>query len=285
MNNSDQILEKIDSFLTGKMTPIERTQFESEIATDPNLASEVQFQQQIIKSIKQNRMLELKSKLQTIEVSSKSRWLSQSFMGGAAATLALTIIGFTYLQYVKHDDNPHINAKNINHNTEYQILTKNTNTEAEAISSDNEIANTPTIDNSKKPENIEESITYDNVSAPNLSLNTEDDKTITNNSLSTLDNLESVEIMKSGAVDVEIEFKNTNAKSLAYKFYDQKLYLYGKFNTKNPYEVIEINTKFGKEFYLKFDKAYYTIQSGMVEKTPLTEIVNETLIEKLNHLN
>jgi len=279
---SEQILEKVDLYLTDNLSPIDKTQFESEIASNSVLREEVDFQKDVVNSIKENRRLELKSRLQNIEVSSKSKWMSKNFFGGVAATVVLGLIGFSYYEYTKNDNNPDLTAQNRIFITDFKAQDNN-------IATIDDIKNPTylTEETEKITEEKEENtdIDLENINVPNLEINTTDEQNVSNNSLATLDDLESVEIMNSGAVNVEIEFKNPNSKHLAYKFYDQKLYLFGKFNTKNPYEVIEINTKFGKEFYLKFDKSYYTIENGMVDKTPLFKVDNSKLIKKLEELN
>ena len=289
---SEQVLEKIDLYLTNKLSPIESTQFESEIASDPVLSEEVNFQKDIINSIKSNRQLELKSRLQGIEVSSKSKWFSKSFLGGVAAATILGTAGFIYYQYTKNDDNPHRIAEN--ESTVLEFTPKTISTEENQLSLHDETTNDITSNDIQATSNTvedennteTESINYNDINVPEIELNANSENEISTNSLATIDNLESVEIMKGGgASEINIEFYSPNAKKLAYKFYDQKLYLFGKFNTKNPYEVIEINTKFGKEFYLKFDKSYYTIKKGIVDKTPLIKVENSQLIEKLNGLN
>ena len=282
---SEQITEKIDLHLRGELSPIENTQFETEVASNPELAQEVDLQKQIINSIKENRTLELKSRLSSIEVSSKAKWMSKTFFGGVAATVVLGIAGFTYHQYTKNNNNPDVTANDVQFIRQYDKV--DNAIEEVAI---NTVDLTPTENNNITTSSVdnntsEESVDYNNISAPDIDLNTNEESNVSTNSLATLDDLESVEIMNSGAVNVEIEFKNPNSKKLAYKFYDQKLYLFGKFNTKNPYEVIEINTKFGKEFYLKFDKSYYTIKNGIIDKTPLVRVTNDKLVQKLNNLN
>ena len=283
---SANIIEKIDLYVTGKLSPIDATQFESEISSDPILGDEVNFQKDVINSIKESRGLELKTRLQGIEVSSKAKWFSKAFLSGTAATVVLGIIGFSYYEYSKNDNNPEIIAETLQVVLDYTPITLDSDdNDSESIAIEEEAGNESFIVSTSNEVSNTETLDYENINAPDMELNSDGDGNVSTNTLATLDDLESVEIMKSGAINVKVEFHSPNSKKLAYKFYDQKLHLFGKFNDKNPYEVIEINTKFGKEYYLKFDKSYFTIKNGIVDKTPLLKVDNEQLVNKLNNLN
>ena len=52
---NEQMIERIDDYLSGDLSAIESTQFESEIASSPELQGEVNFQSDVINSIKENR--------------------------------------------------------------------------------------------------------------------------------------------------------------------------------------------------------------------------------------
>jgi len=274
----EQMINKIDNYLTGNLSPIESTQFESELASNVALQEEVEFQSEIIDSIKEYKRLELKSRLNKIKVSTKSKWFGKIAITGIAASVTIATIGLFYYEYTKFDINPIYTARDkqiISNYEEYthtepEVLNLNTEEQVEVREEFSPI--------------IEEEKTIDltDVSAPNLSINDSEDRELTNNPLETIEDLESVSILSSGGANVEIEFKK--GKKIAYKFFDQKLFLFGKFNKSSPYEVIEIKTQFGKEFYLKFDNSYYTIKKGVVDKTPLIKIDNNRLIKKLNNL-
>lgn len=285
---SEQILTKIDLYVTGKLSPVEATQFESEIATDVALQNEVSFQQDIVESIRMERTLQLKTKLQAIDVSSTSWWASKGFLGGSAAALFVGMASFMYWEYSKNDDTPFTHAMEkpvISAYEEYSETDAMANSTTATLEDANGESSSADMRASSLPNTTEteDNNTNINVNAPALTLNTEEEKGITTNSLASLDDLKSVEILNSAKANIDIQIVK-KTKKLYYQFYDQKLFLFGNFDG-SPYEVIEIDTHFGKEFYLKFDKSYYTIQNGIVDKTPLEKITNSALVEKLNELN
>src|SRR5699024_6314417 len=82
---------------------------------------------------------------------------------------------------------------------------------------------------------------------------------------------------------VEIESKEDERHTFHYKFYNNKLYLYGDF--KNiPYEIIELNTISGKSLYLYYKDSFYYLESNQMEVSPLQQIKDEKLIEELDSL-
>lgn len=278
---NEQMIEKIDLYLTGNLTPIESTQFESEIASNPELQNEVNFQSEIVNSIKESRRLELKSRLSNIEVSSKSKWFSNTAIGGIAATVIVSFSIFGYNEYTKHDNNPTIIAQEqevASFDERNNAGITNTNTELNVYNKI--IQSTSNTENNNEEDKSNLDLT--DVNAPDFAINDTEEEAVTNNSLATIKDVEKVNILSSGAANVAVEFKG--GRKLAYKFYDEKLFLFGKFNEAKPYEVIEIKTHFGKEFYLKFNNDFYTIVKGKIDKTPLTKIENNKLIKKLNDL-
>lgn len=276
---NEQMIERIDDYLSGDLSAIESTQFESEIASSPELQGEVNFQSDVINSIKENRRLELKSRLSNIEVSSKSKWFSNTAIGGIAATVIIGSAIFGYSEYTKHDNNPTLIAQEQEVTVfEERLITRaTTNTDEETS-----IEIILPSDDSQITEEKGDKLDLTEVTAPDLTINDSEDESVTTNSLATIKNVDNVNILSSGAANVAVEFKG--GRKLAYKFFDDKLFLFGKFNEAKPYEVIEIKTHYGKEFYLKFESDYYTIVKGKVEKTPLTKIGNHKLIKKLNDL-
>ena len=64
--------ELIDDYLTNKLSDTQREVFEQQLASDPTLKADVEFQRQIIDGLQKARAAELKSMLRNIPISSGS---------------------------------------------------------------------------------------------------------------------------------------------------------------------------------------------------------------------
>ena len=65
-----------------------------------------------------------------------------------------------------------------------------------------------------------------------------------------------------------------------YQFFDSKLFIYGDFKSK-PYEILEINTEGSRAYYLFFENNYYGLKSNQQKLTRLRRISNEKLVKEL----
>ena len=84
--------------------------------------------------------------------------------------------------------------------------------------------------------------------------------------------------------NIEVLTDNTRKKySFHYQFSGEKLYLYGSFD-KDLYEILEFNSDNQRTVFLYYRNKYYPIFSDTKKITPLEELDQKSLIEKLNNI-
>ena len=92
-------IENIDSYLDGSMSQSDRTLFEQSLESDPGLKREFDFQKNLVDGIKEARRLELKTRLNSIDVSglSSGSGLSAGTITAGVVITAGLIIGGYYM--------------------------------------------------------------------------------------------------------------------------------------------------------------------------------------------
>lgn len=85
----DKNIDLIDNYLTGNLSQEQATAFENSMASDPTLKAEVDFQNDVINSIKDHRKSELKERLNSINVTSSSTSVWQK-VAIAASTILIS---------------------------------------------------------------------------------------------------------------------------------------------------------------------------------------------------
>ncbi len=301
MNRKFDYTAQIESYLEGNMSADEMKSFEATLQTDPALNAEFQLQQDVISSLKEYRKAELKSRLDQVNVGSYSGNLTGLKVAFTAAITAAVGLGVYYFAVQEPDQ---ITSQiQIEENIEAPIaelesLSENypgeTATEAlipleeaeridkvsKAPSEEKEIKETP-VKEEAAPANVSSHI---NVVTPNVIESFEGDHIEESDTeLEAPKNKLEESFVSEKLSTVEVESKAGNTNSFHYKFYNNKLYLYGDF--KNiPYEIIEFNTVSGKSLYLYYQGSYYYLELNQMEMTPLPKINEEKLVEELDSL-
>lgn len=287
--------DHIEAFLENKLSQAENIQFQTELEKDPLLKNEVDLQEDIIESLKSSRKMELKNRLNNIEVS-----LNPSYTGiKVAASIVLSgLIGWGIHSYM-------------NNEIPSADITNPSTTEVTAL------ADQPS---DEKPESIifknEELTVSEKISSPVISeqntkaITSAPSKKTTTVVTETIGKVESkpartpqlIEQLETetfhsednftipegkvaqitenrSGIDVSVD-KNSD-KQFHYKYHDNKLFLYGNFDSKT-YEILELNTYNGKQVYLNVDDNYYLLKSNQLEAAPLNKITDKKLIGDLN---
>lgn len=294
MNKKFDYTAQIENYLEGNMSGDEMKSFESSLQKDPALQSELQFQKDIINSLKEFRKTELKARLDQVNVGSYSG-ISTGLK--IALTIALSASIGLGIYYFSNDDTAIENQTNTEQAEENIIP---------AIEPSNAIENEPNslegdeneIENSEPSTAVEEKrkdIAKNEKSAPK-------EKMVTVVTPSVIESFENDEVLEENETEidapknklenkteeeslsaVEIKSEGEYANTFHYKFYNSKLYLYGDF--KNiPYEIIEFNTVSGKSLYLYYQGSFYYLELNQMEVSPLQKINEEKLIEELDSL-
>lgn len=291
MNKKFNYIEQIEQYLEGTMSGAELETFERLLDNDPALQSEFQLQQDIVNAIKETRKAELKARLDNVNVSAYNGGISGTkiiLTGALTAAIGLGIYFYTQDEAVVADK---IDL------TQEEIIAS----EEETIFVQPEIIPAPSIDANKTDEivahnvikakeatvSIQEDEKNEATTAitkinPPLPASFEEGVDNTNTELNTPKNKLS-EAAAAEVTAVEIENKEDNSHNFHYKFYNNKLYLYGDF--KNiPYELIELNTVSGKSLYLYYKESFYYLEPNQMEISPLNQIKDENLVSELDSL-
>ena len=101
-------------------------------------------------------------------------------------------------------------------------------------------------------------------------------------SATTADPIEDEKDERTSGSALDDEIIETKASKIKYRYYDGKLYLYGKFQ-QEPYEILEINSASGRRIYLYHLTNFYEISSSD-KPVELKAIDNSKLIQELEIL-
>ncbi len=300
MPQQDQI-DKIEQYHSGNMSPEETALFEKELASDPALKAESDFQSEIINGIKEYRKSQLKTRLDAIDVSpgwiefAQQSSLVKSFGGIAVATAIGSGVYFFADSKKEIPQREIANVESISDMTvpvyeevtfEWAIkelkpvaINKTEKIREVEIASTQEIKEEPVATSESKNTVLEvnkqeESFTPD-FSAPDagdVSDNSEMSSTV-------LDEVPEVAGTDNELDPIEVETKNSKSSKIKYKYYDGKLFLNGNFS-KEPYEILEINSASGRRIYLLHLNKYYEVKIND-RLSELPEVTDIKLIQEL----
>ena len=285
-----RLQEKIDTYHAGKMTPEESAAFESEIAKDPSLVAESNFQKEIVDGLKAYRKSQLKARLDAVDIAptwiefAQQSTLMKSFGGVAIATM----IGAGVYFYAEPDEKSVSTSEmKIDAPTE-QSLAFDWNIVPASISKQTKVdfAVPNTTQSSETKETVvdlpvveEESVLFTpTFEAPNAG------KVEAEEALETapLDELPVDNSPESAEDAVDVDTEITESLDVKYKYYDGKLFLSGDFD-RAPYEILEINSASGRRIYVKYLNKYYRVETTD-RLSILPEVKDQAVIEELKLL-
>ncbi|MTI39112.1 hypothetical protein [Fulvivirga lutimaris] len=278
MSNNDLI----NSYFEGAMTEVEKQDFLNLVSSDPAMKKEFDFQQDVIEGLKNARIAELKARLDNVAVGGgyTGSIISKVAVVGAVALVAGLAYYFNQPSTETIEVAPKEVVEDVNNliteqpEIEQVASEESSNTMAE----ESQVNEEPTRITSRKPAKKEEvEINKPQLVEP-LDLSEEGDED--------LDVPEAVLNKKSEtsnpAIDVEID--NSKKKySFHYQLKDGRLFLYGAFD-KGLYEILEFNTSKGKTLYLYYKESYYGLSKTQSEITPLSEVKDAALLNKLEQV-
>ncbi|MEM9338082.1 MAG: hypothetical protein AAGA66_05095 [Bacteroidota bacterium] len=303
MKHHEQI-NRIDLYHSGQMSPQEQIAFEKELVADPSLKAESEFQSDIIQGLKEYRKLQLKSRLDAIDVS--GGWLGvvqQSVfvksMGGVAIA---SLIGAGVYFYGVSPKEPMIDEGHqvfiastdvgvppLQSQKAFEWDLKTSDLKSDLLNNLEQVQNRiqafdqyvaagdETSDSviDKKALNEEAKEFVPTFEVPEI-------QEVSDLAISTpdIEETKSSEPVEEIAVSpLDIETVNTKSSKIKYKYYDGKLFLSGNFERK-PYEIIEINGASGRRIYLLHNRKYFEV--NITDRlTELPEVRNIRLIQEL----
>lgn len=284
--------QQIEKYLSGQMSPEEASLFESQLEVNPELQQEMNFQNDVIQGISQYRKLQLKSRLDAVNVSA-SWWTTLQYSTVAqyiGGTILVALIGGGIYWWadkwaVEEVENTPVEVEVpvTDNEPELTLIPKEETEKVEAVKTEVSEETTPVKAETVR---IEESKTEKpgikkftpNVKVPSAG-NVNEEKTFTPDQLPVPAESTS-ELEKNKPVDVEVI--DTKTSRIRYRYYSGKLFLYGNF-TNEPYEILEINSTNGRSIYLYHLNAYYEILPSD-KPVGVREIVDEKLIQELSIL-
>lgn len=261
--------EKVEDYLANRLSAEDKQAFEQELTGDPALKDEVAFQEQVIKSVKNARMAELKHMLNQVPVAS-SGWSSGQV---AATAISVGVIATSLYFFYFQKDQPTLSPELTQ--PEFVIQPVPT-TEAPVVEPKQEEA-TPNKEEPRKESLTRKNKTVSPVQKPDIQVvdpsaefkEAEEPADLTTAGRSTL-SVSKMEVITS---------PGSKKYTFHYEFSEGKLHLYGPFD-KSLFEILEINGD-GHAVFLFYKENYYLLDEDQRTVTPLAPIREGSLLKKL----
>jgi hypothetical protein len=287
MNSNQKYFEQVGAFLDNELKGDELTSFNNELASNPELAKELNYQEQLIEGIKKSRHAELKSRLDSIQIG--NGFWSGSVVKIATGVLIISGIGFGIYQV----STPETVIENVA--PEIEVLNQDAPEEIPDPIIENEI-----------PQEVESDVSKDSSEETQISESTKvadsEDNSLEYIETPNVPQPEAFEMENPAEEELELpeNFLGTEEKPMESKFEVEiitnkrkypfhyqvdsgRLLMYGDFD-EEPYELLEINVNEEKKLYLYFKDQYYEIEESAVEITPLQKVSNKFMINELEKL-
>jgi len=292
MNKNLTNEQLVGRYLDNEMSEIQRLEFENQLVQDSSLKEEYHLQKDLIEGIKEARRLELKARLDNIPINTPLfQTIGFKSVMIASVTAGIGLGAYYFLN--QKSDAPASQIDITKNQLVIEDLDKIPNV-PEAI--------TPIVDEgTKEKKKVQEAtpIQKDTKSEP-IALNTEEeskviepnviepdvvedfsDEDFTSEEIAPENQVNSIEKVKENVENaVEVATIQDRKNKFHYKFFENKLYLLGNFD-EMPYEIIELNSKSGKSYFLFYDDSFYKLKSDQLKPAPLVKIENDSLVNEL----
>jgi hypothetical protein len=297
----------IDDYLSDNISIENKAVVEHKIATDPEFKSEFELQKNIVNAIKTTRRLELKTRLENINV----RWyqtIPNSWKIAATVSVATLTAISAYLYF--NQDSLQPNKLELTSNDTVEITTDNQVVPSKPSIQINEMPEEtvkPPVDlgdeGTKKPVDKPTARAEETTTAPSTAPQEAEDLDLPEANREVEVVVPDVVDEFEGAQDLNMEdvaednlnklnpvredtYSKTEVRTLHHKKYnfhyqlsEGVLTLYGNFEDI-PYEILEINSSDGKRLFLNYKNNYYMlINTG--EISPLNPVTDTALINEL----
>ena len=273
-------LELMDDYLANRLDDAGRNAFEQKLEADPALKSEFITQKGFVEGIRNARIAELKNIMNNTPIPPAA--------GGSAVTLkvaawiiGVSIIGFGVYWFTSQETEtqheevtleiPEIASKTDHEKIEETSVNEpdNTSSEAEQVTQKEEA----------KKENKPKVVAKSKIKQPELEVY-DPTKEVAETSIET-ENDPIVSTKKQKVSSLVVETDNSQKKySFHYQFLDGKLILMGAFDA-TLYEILEFFADDKRTIFLFYTGKYFLLDESKVKPTPLTEIKDAKLLEKL----
>lgn len=296
MNRKLNHTEQIERYLEGNMSGEELQAFEKLLDKDPMLKSEFELQEDIINAIKESRKAELKARLDNINVGAYNTGISGAKIVLTGAITAAIGLGIYFYGQDKAAESPSEVIQQPMIEDSNAFIQPEEKSAAVPLSQPEQLDNPALARNTTAKEAIieersEEEIIEEEVApmvatpevTPPTPIEAFEDREGLSTEVKVPTNKLEESLISTEVTAVEVGNEEENTNSFHYKFYNNKLYLYGDF--KNiPYELIELNTVSGKSVYLYYKGNFYYLEPNQMEVSPLNQIKDQNLLGELEGL-
>jgi hypothetical protein len=273
MNN----FELIDDYLTNKLSDSQRQSFEQQVSADPSLKADVEFQRQVIESVKNARAAELKSMLNNVPISPAREFttlkVAAGIVGGALLIASIYVFNKKEInQPIITEPEDSIAVVSENEVPPTENTTDNTTNEVTTANADQEESKTET--------KATTSIVKKDVVKPAIEVIDPSTELVesTSSPVNHGATVPTAPPVEAKALEVAVDSTNKKYK-FHYQFAAGKVLLYGSFDS-SLYEIIELNG--GKRaVYLYHQNKYYALNEQSTEITPLQALTDKAAIVKL----
>jgi hypothetical protein len=273
---SEKDLELLDDYLSNRLGVEDKAAFEQKIQADPDLMKELEFQQDLVESIKQVRVAELKTILNNIPLSSIPTGQTSLItkIGSVIIIGGLVVTGLYY--YFSNDSEP---VPQTPLDTEVIDESK---TEEPPTADETPITESAKEEPLNTAENTEkESVTSKPAPAKKPNLNVYDPTK--EKDQPELDPQEQIDIISHAFVTSSIEVE-TNSESKDYSFHymfkNKRLVLFG-IQEDDLYEILEFIYDEKRTVFLFYKSNYYWLDLNKEAPTKLSPISDRSLLKKL----
>ena len=283
---TERDFDLLDDYVANRLRANERSDFERKLQSDPDLQSEFQVQQRLVKAIKNARMADLKAMLNNTPVppvkfgtSVGTKLVIGTFVAGLIAT------GIYF--YVDRQDNvlpsKQAEPKTSTADTTNEPVDAETATQSEQADPSAESAvNEQATSQQPEQEPLEETPTERAaVEQPKLDVYDPSEELAENETEIEEAAGERRNSVRAGAPSILTEIDNQNKKyDFNYQFKSGKLILYGPFE-KNLYEILEFFTDEKRTAFLYYKDKFYLLNDNTDQVQELSPVTDTALLRKL----
>lgn len=281
-------IETIEAYILNNLDTADAASFREALSKDPLLQQEYNVQKETIQSLQDYRKTELKARLNKIEVPSNN-W--QNIARLAASLFILSSIGGAIFFFTNKEESntqpsaPLVQVEVPSASKDIDVLDEKSSTEIVPNQEKNltEVTNSTELVTSSAP--VRNSIPVNTepepmeIAVPEFEDSFDDTGDI-DKSISLPDSEVAKIVETKEKLDIELVDQEGE---ISYKYYNNKLFLYGKF-TSEPYELLELNNFNKKELYLYFKGDFYKLQSNTFDISHLESIKNQDLKNQLEEI-
>jgi hypothetical protein len=275
-------LELIDDYLSNKMQGSEKDAFEQRLQHDNALSKELTFQKQLVSGIREARVAQLKSMLNSIPVTSiPTSQTSLLTKIGSVVVVTGSIITASYF-YFKDQPTEPTQADSV----------KTEETLKPVIEAESETEHSNTVEKTEPEQPISKSNTPEETKTAVKSTEAKpvikayDPTTEEEKVQQQAYEKEQLEIVSHAFVTSSIEVDihaNDTEHQFHYVFNEGRLVLYGSFE-RNLYEILEFIKEDDRTIVLFYKSNYYLLDESKASPTALQPIRNKELLNKLKSL-